>query len=114
MIDAQAQGVRKLLAELAGRGLAVLEPNDWTADQRDFLRAHFTKEILPVLTPLAVEELHPPPLLPGQQWYVAAVLAAGSAEESVERVAVVPCPRSFPAGSACPPMRASAWRGWKT
>ena len=76
MIDAQAQGVRKLLAELAGRGLAVLEPHDWTADQRDFLRVHFTKEILPVLTPLAVEELHPRPLLPGQQWYVAAVLAA--------------------------------------
>ena len=54
----------------------MLEPRDWTAEQRQFLQAHFAKEILPVLTPLAVQELDPPPRLPGLQWYVAAVLAS--------------------------------------
>ena len=38
--------------------------------QRQFLQTHFAKEILPVLTPLAVQELHPPPRLPGLQWHV--------------------------------------------
>ena len=81
---------------LAGHGLAVLEPREWTASQRQFLQAHFAKEILPVLTPLAVQELDPPPLLPGQQWYVAAVLAGGRTEPPAERIVVVPVPSQFP------------------
>ena len=82
---------------------------DWTAPQRQFLQAHFAKELLPALTPLAVQELEPPPLLPGQQWYVAAVLAAGPSEPSAERgeppaqrgeppaerIVVVPIPGQF-------------------
>ncbi|MGO8691561.1 MAG: polyphosphate kinase 1 [Thermoguttaceae bacterium] len=95
MVEEQAEGVRGLVKELAAYGLVVLEPRDWTADQRHFLQAHFNKEILPVLTPLAVQELHPPPLLPGQQWYVAAVLAAGHADDAVERMVVVPVPTQF-------------------
>jgi polyphosphate kinase len=95
MIGEQAEGVRQLLQELAEQGLTVLQPPAWTAEQRKFLQTYFVKEILPVLTPLAVEDLHPPPLLPGQQWYVAVVLAAGQAEESAQRVAVVPVPASF-------------------
>ena len=58
---------------------------------------HFAKELLPVLTPLAVQELDPPPLLPGQQWYVAAVLAARApSEPSAERIVVVPVPSPVP------------------
>ncbi len=95
MVQEQAEGVAKALAELAGRGLTVLEPRDWTAPQRQFLQGHFAKELLPALTPLAVQELHPPPLLPPQQWYVAAVLAAGQSEPSAERIVVVPVPTQF-------------------
>ena len=95
MVQEQAEGVAEALAELAGRGLTVLEPRDWTAPQRQFLQGHFAKELLPALTPLAVQELHPPPLLPPQQWYVAAVLAAGQSEPSAERIVVVPVPTQF-------------------
>jgi polyphosphate kinase len=96
MVQEQAEGVAKALAALAGHGLVVLEPRDWTASQRQFLQAHFAKELLPALTPLAVQELNPPPLLPGQQWYVAAVLAGGQTEPSAERIVVVPIPGQFP------------------
>jgi polyphosphate kinase len=96
MVQEQAEGVAAVFAALAGHGLRVLEPRDWTAAQRQFLQAHFSKEILPALTPLAVQELDPPPLLPGQQWYVAAVLAAGPTEPAVERIVVVPIPGQFP------------------
>jgi polyphosphate kinase len=95
MVQEQADGVAAALEALAGRGLVVLERRDWTAPQRQFLQAHFTKELLPALTPLAVQELEPPPLLPGQQWYVAAVLAAAQGEPSAERIVVVPIPSQF-------------------
>ncbi|MGO8688921.1 MAG: polyphosphate kinase 1 [Thermoguttaceae bacterium] len=102
LVQEQAEGVAAALAALAGHGLVVLERRDWTAPQRQFLQGHFAKELLPALTPLAVQELEPPPLLPGQQWYVAAVLAAGQSasaaeggEPPAERIVVVPIPGRF-------------------
>jgi len=92
MVEEQAAGVREALGLLADHGLRVLDARDWTADQRRFLQAHFTKEILPALTPLAVEEIGPRLRLPGLQWYVAAVLASSEAEE---RIVVMPVPHPF-------------------
>ena len=119
MIEEQAEGVAVALKAMAGHGLVVLDRRDWTASHRQFLQAHFAKELLPALTPLAVQELDPPPLLPGQQWYVAAVLAAGRPSRRPKRASrrrngswSCPSRRSFPAGSACRRTRASAWRGW--
>ncbi len=95
MVDDQTAGIHEALAKLAGHGLKVLEPSDWTPDRRDLLRAHFTRQILPVLTPLAMEELDPTPLLPGLQLHVAAVLGGGEKEGASERVVVVPVPTQF-------------------
>ena len=92
MVEEQAEGVREALRRLVEQGLSVLGPRDWSADHRRFLQAHFAKEILPVLTPLAVQELAPPPRLPGLQWYVAAVLATAA---SAERIVVTPVPTPF-------------------
>jgi len=93
MLREQTEGVREALRRLAAEGLVVLEPSQWTAEHRRFLQVHFGKEILPVLTPLAVQQLDPPPRLPGLQWYVAAVLAGGGQEE---RIVVTPVPASLP------------------
>ena len=95
MVEEQAVGIREALAELATQGLRVVERADWTDAHREFLRSWFSKELLPVLTPLAVQELDPCPLLPGLQLHVAAVLGRGSAEDSSERIVVVPVPGSF-------------------
>jgi polyphosphate kinase len=93
MVQEQAEGVREALGRLAAEGLSVLGPQEWTAEHRQFLAAHFSKEILPVLTPLAVEEIDPPPRLAGLQWHVAAVLASAAAGE---RIVVTPVPASLP------------------
>jgi polyphosphate kinase len=105
MVDEQTAGIHAALAELAGHGLHVLEPGDWTATQEEFLEAHFSNEVLPVLTPLAVQELDPCPLLPGLHLYVAAVLAPqdedkdegeGKGEgKGEEQIIVVPVPAPF-------------------
>jgi len=99
LVDEQTCGIRDVLQQLAEHGLCVFPPQAWTPEQRRFLQSHFTKEILPVLTPLAVQELAPGPLLPGLQLHVAAVIASGpvseQGDESQQKVVVVPVPSQF-------------------
>ena len=92
MVQEQQQGVLAALGQLAKAGIAAWRPRQWTDEQRKFLPTYFSKEILPVLTPLAVEELHPPPRLPGLQWHVAVVLTRAGGEE---RIAVTPVPQQI-------------------
>ncbi|MBN1590085.1 MAG: polyphosphate kinase 1, partial [Pirellulales bacterium] len=51
--------------------------------------------IAPVLTPLAIEDLDPKPLLPGLQLHVAAVLDPETDKDDVNKIVVVPVPASF-------------------
>jgi polyphosphate kinase len=101
MVAEQAEGIAKALGLLRGHGLAVVEPAEWTAAQRTYLREHFAAEILPALTPLAVQELAPPPLLPGLTLFVAAVLGAKGVEPPW-RIVVVPIPGQWPRFLAVP------------
>ena len=96
MATQHAAAVRDVLKDLSQHGLSVFRPPDWSGPQRDFLRSHFCKEILPILTPLAVQELDPPPLLPGLQLHVAGVLVSGHADRPAERIVVVPVPTQSP------------------
>jgi polyphosphate kinase len=92
MMREQEEGVRDVLGQLAEAGISVVPVAQWGAEEQRFLTNYFTKEILPVLTPLAVQELHPSPRLPGLQWHVAVVLAKEGGEE---RVAVTPVPQQI-------------------
>ena len=76
MVDEQAAGVREVFARLAEHGLFVWERQQWTEEQRQFLQTYFAREIQPILTPLAIEELTPGPLLPNLQLHVAALLVS--------------------------------------
>jgi len=94
MVAEQSAAIASVLAELAGQGIAVVERADWSADQREAAVAHFVREVLPVLTPLAVEDLDPCPLLPGLQLHVGALLDRAG-EDETPKVVVVPVPGSF-------------------
>ncbi|MBI4887069.1 MAG: polyphosphate kinase 1 [Acidobacteria bacterium] len=48
---------------LAAEQIVLLEPDAWTPDVRDYLQAYFSREICPVLTPLASDPGHPFPLV---------------------------------------------------
>jgi polyphosphate kinase len=91
MVAEQGAGVVAALGQLRQHGLAVLEPVEWTPSQRAFLREHFAADILPVLTPLAVQTLHPPPLLPSLQLHLAVIVAAPGSDPPW-RVVAVPLP----------------------
>ena len=92
MMQEQGEGVLAALSQLASAGITVVSPAQWTDQERTFLQVYFNKEILPVLTPLAVQELHPPPRLPGLQWHVAVVLTKA---EGDQRIAVTPVPQQI-------------------
>jgi polyphosphate kinase len=99
MYEQLADGIKDVLARLAKNGLIVWSRKDWSDTHRQFLKSYFTREIMPILTPLAMQELEPRPLLPGLQMYVAAVIAIGGKQEKnqasgdpKEKIVVVPIP----------------------
>jgi polyphosphate kinase len=95
MVAEQTAGIREAFARLAEQGLRVLDRSDWTPTQQKFLRSHFSREILPVITPLAVEDMSPSPLLPGLRLHMALVIATKRGGETTEKIAVVPVPTQF-------------------
>ena len=64
MVRGQQQGVSAALEQLAPAGITVVPAAQWSDAERKFLD-QFTRSVLPVLTPLAVEELRPAAALPG-------------------------------------------------
>jgi polyphosphate kinase len=55
---------RELRQDLAGVGIVIVEPQDLSPQERDWLDDYFVLNIFPVLTPLAVDPAHPFPFIP--------------------------------------------------
>ncbi len=96
LVDRHTRSVNGLLDELRKHGLCLLTRDKWTLDHRRYLKQYFEQEILPVVTPLAVEQLTPCPLLPGLQINVALTLQADAEKGDSGRLLVIPVPYSFP------------------
>jgi len=113
MVQDQYQGIREVLTRLAPAGLRLLSVSETDSAQKQFLASFFGAEVLPSLTPLAIEDLDPCPILPGLQLNLALILAggedaqpdgqqqdetaqAGSAHHNVEKIVVVPVPKGLP------------------
>lgn len=63
MLQSQAVVWSELRALLADEHVRFLEPDEWTPDIREHLSTYFSREICPVLTPLAFDPGHPFPLI---------------------------------------------------
>ena len=61
MLQDQAACWNELRKLLEAENIALLEVEQWSAEVREYLGTHFTKEIYPVLTPLAFDPGHPFP-----------------------------------------------------
>ncbi len=103
MLAEHQQGVREVLAALAEHGLHVLQPQQWSPQQRRWLEARFADEVLPVLTPLAIQQLSPRPLLPSQQLFVAAIISP-VVQGHGEQMTMPGEPANMPAGPAAMPL----------
>ena len=96
MVAEQSQGIHEVFEALTEHGLFVHERENWNESQREFLSGYFSREIDPLLTPLAIEELSPQPLLAGLQLIVVLQMLVETDEGRQKRVAVVPVPGNCP------------------
>jgi polyphosphate kinase len=97
MVAEQSAGVREVFARLAEHGLRVCNREQWTEEHRLFAEAYFAREIEPILTPLAIQQLKPSPLLPNLQLHVAGLLVGKISGDFPDgRIVVVPVPSQLP------------------
>ena len=77
-LEDQARCWDELRGLLAAEKITFLEPDAWTPPVREFLGAYFTREICPVLTPLAFDPGHPFPLISNLSRNFAVVVRHGN------------------------------------
>ena len=85
---------QKLLPALAAHGIEVLAREQLGDSARNELSPRFDRDILPALTPLAIDPSHPFPVLTNKGLYLLALLRDPTSGEL--RRAVVPVPRILP------------------
>jgi len=64
VMDQQQARWRDLRRRMAEAGIEVVDPEDLSAADHDWLREDYMMSILPVITPLAVDPAHPFPFIP--------------------------------------------------
>ena len=96
LVDAQyACWNRELRPELAERGIRLLQPEEWTPEQREWLRTYFRDEIMPVLSPLGLDPAHPFPRILNKSLNIVVTVEGRDAFGREGHLAVVRAPRSL-------------------
>jgi polyphosphate kinase len=85
----------EILPPLAARGLKLVRPGDLEPPARAALTRYFRDEVLPALTPLAIDASRPFPMLAGLSLNLAVLLGPPEGEEE-PRLAVVQVPGRLP------------------
>lgn len=79
--------LRQLLAEA---GIEVAEAADLSEEERSWLRTHLAEQILPVLTPQAVDPSHPFPFVPHLGYALVFAMVDTADGEAVSEVLMIP------------------------
>jgi polyphosphate kinase len=77
MLDDQAACWTELRPLLAAEGIHFIETGDWTPAIREYLAGYFSRDICPVLTPLAFDPGHPFPFISNRSKNFAVVVKHG-------------------------------------
>jgi len=85
-----------LLPELSHQNIVVSRRQDWTERQGAWLHRHFERELLPVLSPLGLDPVHPFPRILNKSLNFAVELEGRDAFGRDGDMALVRAPRSLP------------------
>jgi polyphosphate kinase len=81
---------------LAGEGIHILPRQRWGERQHRWLQGYFEHEVLPVLSPLGLDPVHPFPRILNKTLNIAVVLKGRDAFGNEGHMALVRAPRSLP------------------
>jgi polyphosphate kinase len=82
---------KQILVQLEQEGICrIAKPHELSQDQQESLKRHFCTEILPVLTPVAVDPSHPFPILTNQALEIAVLLQRASSKNQLKAFVEVP------------------------
>ncbi len=84
------------MPELAKHGIIFVEPETWTPAQAAWIKDYFTREVEPVLSPLALDPARPFPKILNKSLNFAVVVEGEDGFGRNSGLAVVQAPRSLP------------------
>lgn len=86
----------RVLPDLAKEGIRLLRRNEWSEHQKNWVKQTFREEVLPVLSPIALDPAHPFPQLQNKILNFAVRVEGNDAFGRNVSLAVVNVPRSLP------------------
>lgn len=89
LVHTQYRYCRSILTRLRDKGLEFVKVQDLTAEQNRWLEDFFTREIYPVVTPMAVDSSHPFPFLASLNLNLAVLLRK---RDRAVKTAILPVP----------------------
>jgi polyphosphate kinase len=101
-----------VLPALAVQGIVFPRRENWSAAQREWIRAYFFRELLPVLTPIGLDPAHPFPRVFNKSLNLAVELEGRDAFGRSSRAAIVQAPRALPRVIRLPKEIAGAEHGF--
>ncbi|MHA1600665.1 MAG: RNA degradosome polyphosphate kinase [Alphaproteobacteria bacterium] len=90
VLDQQQQVWRKLRQDLHTAGISVLQREDLSDDDQQWLERYFADQVFPVLTPIAISLAHPFPFIPNRGFTM--VLEMYSSEQDEHFNGLIPLP----------------------
>jgi polyphosphate kinase len=97
LVDEQYQLLNDvLMPELAQKGVVFVSPEMWTEAQAEWLAGYFSREVEPVLSPLALDPARPFPQILNKSLNFAVMVAGEDGFGRNSGLAVVQAPRSLP------------------
>ncbi len=85
-----------ILPKLKSEGVIINNYNSLSANEKNMLRKYFIEDVLPILTPLALDNAHPFPRLINRSLNIAFVLQDEATLENKRKIAVVQLPFVLP------------------
>jgi polyphosphate kinase len=92
-----------LFPALAAQGIVFPKREEWNVAQRHWIREHFFREVLPVLTPIGLDPAHPFPRVFNKSLNFAVELEGRDAFGRSSGAAIVQAPRALPRLIRLPP-----------
>ena len=102
LVERMYRLLTELFTLLAAEGIRFLRRTKWNESQREWVRAYFFKELMPVLTPIGIDPSHPFPRLLNKSLNFAIELDGKDAFGRKSGIAIVQAPRVLPRVIALP------------